>query len=371
MGKDLPLRPLGLYIHIPWCLSKCGYCDFFSLPYSRKAIAEYASYLIREKALYPELYQATLHSVYFGGGTPSLLSAEQINTILDGLPLAEDTEITMEINPLQITKEYITDLKTTPVNRLSLGIQSLHNDELIWLSRKHKAEQIRAKLDLLTNHGYTNLSADLIYGLPGSRVDKLKQNLDRYLVLPLKHISCYLLELHDGCQFAALADSLPDADTQAELYATICSILTASGFEQYEISNFSRPGYESRHNLLYWHCNDCLALGASACGNYQDARYINPANLEQYYQNVTHRIRMPESDGGINVRQDYIMMNMRLIKGMSLSAYAQRFGNDFVIGRKEKIDWLCSLGLLEVDEQFIRLSRSALFISNMVIGELL
>ncbi|HNQ44178.1 MAG TPA: radical SAM family heme chaperone HemW, partial [Candidatus Cloacimonadota bacterium] len=366
-----PVRPLGLYIHIPWCLSQCGYCDFFSLPFSRTALDEYTSYLSREKALYSELQESRLSTVYFGGGTPSLLSRKQINIILDGLSLTPDAEITLEINPLQITESYVEELQTTAVNRLSLGVQSMHDDELVWLTRRHKAESLKPRLKLLVERGYTNLSADLIYGLPRGNVDRLRQNLDKYLELPLQHISCYLLELHENSVLATQASLLPDEEVQADMYGIICNFLQENGFEQYEISNFCRPGQASRHNLLYWHCDDCLALGASACGNYHGIRYANPADLQKYYQNVDTGIRFPDSDEGANVVQDYIMMNLRLREGLSLQEYSRRFGGDFRSGREQSIARLVDLGLLEVDADRIRLSPEALFISNHVIGELL
>lgn len=370
MGPHIPLGEiaLGLYIHIPWCISRCNYCVFYSLAFSRKAFDAYYLSLLQEKALYLSYINRPLQSVYFGGGTPSLLNSLQINSLVDGLPLADACEITLEINPIQINPAFIQELKKSPVNRLSLGIQSFDNNELKLLSRKHHAEDIAPRIKLLLDAGYTNLSGDLLYGIPGSTRQQNRDNLYKMLDLGLPHLSCYLLEIEDDSPLAMLRDELPNEDELAEMYEDIRLISAQAGLIQYEISNFAFAGYASRHNLLYWHSQDYLALGASASGRYNGACYQNPASLAHYSANVKKRIVFPESDMGEHLESDFIMMRLRLREGIDFAEFRARFGTDF--GRQEKLDKLQALGLIELENKGFRLAEKALFISNSVIGEL-
>lgn len=369
MEPDFPPCPLGLYVHIPWCISRCAYCVFFAHKYSRSGLQSYLELLSQEKNLYLPYIDRPLNSVYFGGGTPSLLSAGQIKSILHGLVLAKDAEITLEINPLQVNASYVKELATTAVNRLSLGIQSLNDGELQWLTRSHKAAEIAPKIQLLQDAGFENISADLIYGLPHSSLAALEANLQNYWQLPLSHLSCYLLELHEGGALASFIPDLPDDEALALQYELICKRASEAGFVQYEISNFARAGAVSRHNLLYWRSADYLALGASASGHYNGVKYKNPASLEGYAQSVKSAMLWPDADGGEYAQQDYIMMALRLREGLHFQDYERRFGEPF--GRRADIAKLSKLGMLEASEAGIRLSVAALFISNSVIAELL
>jgi len=342
---------------------------FFALPYSRKAFERYVTTLEQEKALYLPIIDRPLSSVYFGGGTPSLLSATQINAILSGLPLCEDAEITLELNPIQITPGFVQQLASTAVNRISLGVQSLDDTELMLLGRKHKAADIAPAIKLLRDGGFTNLSADLIYGLPNSSAQLLSANLEQFLSLPIEHLSCYLLEISFSCALAHLIGQIPPDEYLAEEYHLIRKMAADAGFAQYEISNFARQGYQSRHNLLYWQGDDYLALGASASGHFGSAKYHNPADLEAYESNVRAGTIFPESDEGHNEAADYVMMRLRLREGLDFAEYQKRFGQSF--GRADSINKLHRLGMLELDDAGIRLSDEALFISNAVIAELL
>ena len=369
MEPHLPHGPLGLYIHIPWCLTRCPYCVFFAMPFSRSAFDHYLQILVAEKKLYLPMIDRSLSSVYFGGGTPSLLSGQQIKAIISDLPLQDNAEITLEINPIQINERFLLDLQESGLNRVSLGVQSLIDSELTLLERKHKAADIAPALGLLMDHGYRNVSADLIYGLPNSNIKQLQINLEMMLALPINHLSCYLLELPDTGPLSGYKDQIPDDETLAEQYHLIRKMVEAAGFVQYEISNFARPGHASHHNLLYWHGDDYLAWGASASGHFGSAKYHNPADLEAYESNVRAGTIFPESDEGHNEAADYVMMRLRLREGLDFAEYQKRFGQSF--GRADSINKLHRLGMLELDDAGIRLSDEALFISNAVIAELL
>jgi oxygen-independent coproporphyrinogen-3 oxidase len=373
MGQDFSPPPLSLYIHIPFCLSRCGYCSFFSLRFSKSAIEAYLGYLNKEKALYRQHLSSPLASLYFGGGSPSLLSAEQINTVCEGLQLSPYTEITLEINPIQITPAFLSALTTTPVNRLSLGVQSMTDAELKWLDRRHTAAQMPDKLKLCREFGYDNISLDLIYGLPGSSVATLSHNLDAYLALEPEHVSCYLLTLDEESVRYAEVGTLPDEDSQFEQYELIRSTLTANGFQHYEISNFALPDKASRHNLAYWNSNNYLALGASAAGWMAPIRYHNAADLTDYYRSIDTGEIYPNQSVCTRQRmmEDYLMMGLRLIEGIDVRGFKQRFGMDIDAVYRERIRQLTSIGMLKREDDSLSLSEAALFVSNRVIAELI
>lgn len=371
MEQDFQTRPLGLYIHIPWCLSHCGYCNFFTQKYSRKASDNYFRLLISEKNAHLKRGLDELCTVYFGGGTPSLLSSQQISELISDLPLAPNAEITLETNPLQITESFVEELHKTPVNRLSLGIQSMRDEELDYLQRKHRAADIPAKIKLLQEAGFANISGDFIYGLPHSTAESMRAALQPLLELPLQHISCYLLEIAEDSALAGDIAFLPPDEVLAQQYYLMRNLAIEAGFEQYEISNFAHPGYESRHNLLYWQGDDWLAWGASACGYHKGCRYCHPADLEDYARIVKSGELFSKQDPEAAAIPDYIMMRLRLTKGLSLAEFQSRFDQDFRQGRQAKLDQLIRLGLIRDDGENIRLSEAALFISNAVIAELL
>jgi oxygen-independent coproporphyrinogen III oxidase len=369
--QNLPHGPLGLYIHIPWCLTRCPYCAFFALPFSREKFERYLLLLNREKQLYLPKIDRPLLSVYFGGGTPSLLSAAQINEILEGLLLQDDAEITLEINPIQVTPQYVKELKSTRVNRLSLGLQSLDDQELIWLGRKHKAADIEPRIKLLQDNGFTNISVDFIYGLPHSTKDGVEANLENILKLPMQHLSCYLLEIYDDSPLKQFITEIPEDEVLADQYHLILRMAESAGFRQYEISNFARPDYQSRHNLLYWNRDDYLALGAGASGYYQRKKYQNHPDLELYEKDLLAGLLFPNGhhNSSRDDAGDYVMMRLRLIEGIRFADYKKRFGMEF--GREQAIAKLQDGGLLIADSEGISISPLGLFVSNYVISELL
>lgn len=371
MEQDLQARALGLYIHIPWCLTRCPYCNFFALPYSKAAFEDYYALLCRHKELSAKYLDRPLSSVYFGGGTPSLLSPEQISSLLEGLDLAFDAEITLEVNPIQITPDWAHKLSQSPINRISLGLQSMNDAELIYLGRRHRVADIPTKIQILHDAGFGNISADMIYGLPDSKLEHLHQNLDAYLSLPLQHISTYLLELEPQSPLAEDINRIPPDEQLKQMYHLIRQSLIEAGYSHYEISNFAALGNESRHNLLYWQSEDCWAWGASAWGYFNRTRYHNPADIPSYAQQLHEGNSLGIEDIEADDEADYIMMRLRLLKGINLKEFYQRFGKDFFAPRAAKISQLKELGMLEQIGDYLRLSSRALFISNAVIGQLI
>ena len=380
MGQDLPSGPLAVYVHIPFCLSRCGYCSFFSLPFSAGALAGYLDCLLQEIGLFRRRLggRISAKTLYFGGGTPSLLDAGQLQAICSCFDLMPDAEVTLEVNPLQITPRFLQALRSTPVNRLSIGVQSLDDSNLEYLGRRHRAAQIPGKLALCRELGYHNISLDLIYGLPGSSPGSVSQEVERFARLAPEHLSCYLLSLDEGSPLAAgiaAGDSapLPPDDLAADEYAALCETALEQGFQQYEISNFCLPGEASHHNLAYWQSEPWLALGASASGWLPPWRYTNPADLQAYHANIEAERILPDAEecGTERTAADYLMMGLRLMKGIDLTDYQARFGRDLATEKAGQLRKLGELGLLELEQNTLRLSQKALFVSNSVIGELL
>lgn len=381
MGQSFPLGKIAVYIHIPFCLSKCGYCSFYSEPYRRDELQTYVSAIEKEVGLFGThfgIHEVRASTVYFGGGTPSLLASGQINRMCGLFLLDSDSEVTIEVNPLQITSAFLQDLRNTPVNRLSIGLQSSRDDDLVWLERKHRFSGFSDRLKLCRDNGFDNISLDLMYGLPDSNVDSLKAVLEDYIALEPQHISCYLLSLDVDCsmlrkQGSAILDTLPDGDECSRQYHSLRQTLVSAGYTHYEISNFARPGRESRHNLCYWHSDPYLALGASASGWLPPIRYSDPADLDSYYQMVDRGNIMLDAEecDALQAERDYVMMGLRLMDGLDTAEFELRFGKPFLAGREKALKKMQKLGMITIDTRSVKLTEPALFVSNTVIGELL
>ena len=263
--------PLALYVHVPWCVQKCPYCDFNShqvrgdLPE-----ADYVKTLIADlESALPQVWGRRVHSVFFGGGTPSLLSGQAIDTLLGAirtlLPLAPDAEITLEANPGTVDSDRFAAFRAAGVNRLSLGIQSFAAHQLRALGRIHDDQQARAAIETAARH-FDNFNLDLMYGLPGQTLAQAQADLDSALACAPKHLSCYQLTLEPNTAFAAAPPRLPEADDCADMQEAIEERLAAAGYRHYETSAFAQPGYHSRHNVNYWNFGDYLGIGAGAHG---------------------------------------------------------------------------------------------------------
>lgn len=370
----------AVYLHIPFCVKRCPYCSFFSQNLSQEALSNYLELLKAEIRLWhsknPSLKKA--RTLYFGGGTPSLLKPQQIADICAQFELQPAAEVTLEVNPEQIQPRWLEGVAQTPVNRLSIGLQSFDDEELNWLGRRSKAQDYPRLIRLCREYGFENISLDLIYGLPGSDSQGLKRNLDRYLDLKSEHISAYLLTPDPDTELGKMLASgeqapLPDDENLAEQYETLRQSLVAAGYEHYEISNFSLPGRASIHNLSYWKNQAYLALGASASGWLPPFRYANPDSLAKYEAYVNRGELPPscEPSSAQDAWSDHLMMGLRLLKGVDLDELQELYGYDFSGEKQERIKRLQAAGLLALEGRRLRLTPEVLFISNAVIGELL
>ena len=361
----------GIYIHIPFCLTKCGYCSFFSVPYSREALDRYVETLLEEIRYFRKGFNFVADTVYFGGGTPSLLSAGQINTIVELIEPAGGAEITLETNPVQITPDWVRTLRTSPVNRLSLGVQSMFDENLVALGRKHKADSLSDRMKLLRDSEFANISLDLMYGLPWFTRYSPEDELERYLALQPEHISTYLLSIEDHVPYSHWQKILPDDVTTEKQYIAICRGLERAGFIQYELSNFSLPGRESRHNLHYWLDEDYIGLGAGASGFIRRQRYKKPEDIELWTHSVQRGDILYELESETKAQQktDFIIMQFRLTRGLDPQAYKERFGTDFVTDYHDTLERFIASGHILPGNGFFQLAPKARFVSNHILQE--
>lgn len=373
----------GIYVHIPFCLSRCEYCAFTTTPFDSKAVNCYIDLLAREIELVaarPDIIRRTqtrFDTIYFGGGTPSLLDAEQVRRVIDVLracfAIGSDLETTIEINPATADVAGLKLMRDAGVNRASLGVQSLSDDELRLMGRTHTAREGLTAFEDLRAAGFDNVSIDLIAGFPGQTLESVSASLRSVMRLCPEHLSVYLLEVKPGSRLAhrIACEEVPppDEDLAALMYEEICRIAADNGFEQYEISNFAQPGRRSRHNLKYWHDCDYLGFGAGAAGLINDRRYANHEQTEAYRQAVERGELPTASVTELSTEdrfRDALIMGLRLVEGidpMKLGARYRIAVRSFVHSAAHDLE---DAGLLTIGHERIALTPRGRLLSNMV-----
>ena len=382
----------GVYIHIPFCRSRCSYCDFATDVFKNEETVErYVSALTKEITNYelritnysknqkPKT-KNRIDTIYFGGGTPSLLQPKQLEKILSAVhknfSVDKDAEITMEMNPATVTIKTLNDYKSLGVNRASFGAQTFDDTELKRLGRRHTAQDVRETIELLRKANFQNVSFDLIAGLPRQTLKDWERNLIEALKLNPEHISLYLLEIHEGTPLAEQIRSerqpLPDEDLAGEMYDLMLEKLAAKNYRQYEISNFSRAGFESRHNSKYWQFAPYFSFGVSAHsfdGN--NLRWSNERDTFTYVKKIeagespiAETIELNEKSR----RAEYAFLRLRLSEGIDLNIYKAKFGIDLKKEFAEELKRLQEADLIELTENNLRLSRKGMLYSNEVFG---
>jgi oxygen-independent coproporphyrinogen-3 oxidase len=379
----------GVYLHIPFCRSRCSYCDFATGMYESATAERYVAAICSEIRGWREVERpASVDTIYFGGGTPSLLSAGQIerilNTVKDRFVVIGRSEITLEINPgdggadADSRRETMRAWQRLGINRASFGAQTFDDRELKLLGRTHDSNDVRQTFSYLRDAGFNNINFDLIAGLPGQTMEGWKRNLDEALKLRPEHLSLYLLDVHEG---TPLADQInrgmrlkPDDDLAAEMYATIIDTVCAAGYEHYEISNFCRPGFESRHNTKYWAGDAYYGFGNSA-HSYDGCtrRWANERDAAKYVEiisrsdsPVVERTMLSEEE----TRSEAIFLGLRLMRGIDLSQHRERFGRDLSTENNGELKRLIEAGLIEFDNQRLKLTSRGALLSNEVFATL-
>jgi len=364
----------GLYIHIPFCVRKCNYCDFYSLPARQDRIESYVNAVIAEARAHAGLSFDTL---YLGGGTPSLLGAEQLKNLIGGLRQTFDLggliEATVEVNPESATPGFLDAAMDAGINRVSLGVQSLDDRELESVGRVHTAARAIAAVKLSRNLGFTSLSADLIIGLPGQTWNTLGAALETLVRLGVNHLSIYCLTLEEGTALAQRPpDNLPSDDAQAELFELACAFLIGQGFIHYEISNFARKCHECLHNLNYWRGGEYLGLGPAAASHLQGRRSRNRPALDAYIENPTGQVEYVEKLGGGEKAAEEAMLRLRLlVEGIEPGVLSGRFSTATVETLVSRLDDMVMKGMLKFDNSRYVLPASRILTSNEIFREVL
>lgn len=366
-------KKLGIYIHVPFCKGgKCPYCDFYSLIPSDEKKEDFINAVLRDLNKKSAMAKdRTVDTIYFGGGTPSVLGVN-LARLLDGVTsnfnVEENAEITFEANPRTVSFEALRALRNAGFNRISIGMQSAVPAELELLGRRHSREDVKEVVEEARRAGFSNLSLDLMLCVPGQTEKSLIESIDYVSALSPEHISAYLLKVEEGTRFYKIKDtlSLPDEDTQADMYLLACNALEGRGYMQYEISNFAKPGFESRHNNRYWNCDEYLGFGPSAHSFYEGMRFYYPCGLDDYIKGETE---LAESDGGS--LEEYVMLRLRLKEGLIESELRRRFNADFSFFDKDKLDRFIKGGLIEISDGQINLTKKGFLVSNSVIAELI
>lgn len=379
-------KELELYIHIPFCVKKCSYCDFLSAPATEQTKEAYMAALFAEIGGRAKDYKDRIvTSVFIGGGTPSLLSADTIRQLMEhireGFSLASDVEITMEVNPGTVTAEKLTAFYAAGINRLSIGMQSAQEQELKILGRIHDFDGFCQVYREAVEAGFTNINVDVMSGLPGQTLASYKDTLEKVLRLePMpQHISAYSLIVEEGTPFAAMADRgelpLPEEDTERAMYEETIEVLAGYGFHRYEISNYALDGYECRHNVGYWIRRDYLGFGIGAASLIGNVRFQNGRDLNAY---LAHPLACREEEQSLTTQEqmeETMFLGLRLIRGVSYPEFARCYGQTLEEVYGEVISRNVADGLLTVREdetgRRLMLTGRGLDVSNYVMAQFL
>jgi len=361
----------GLYIHIPFCVKKCKYCDFTSFTGCEEIFSEYIDKICMEMQEYKG---EKIDTVFIGGGTPSLLDigdlGKMIKCINNTFKLNENTEFTIESNPKTLTYEKLSEIKNLGVKRLSIGVQSFDNEELKKIGRIHNSEDAIDAVLMAKEAEFSNINIDLMFSLPGQTLEGFKNTLKKAIDLGVSHISCYSLILEEGTPLLeeyekGLLD-LPDEETDRKIYQYACDELKKNGFIQYEISNFSKPGYECKHNLKYWECDEYIGIGVAAHSYYKRVRFFNCGSLNEYMKENKREYDELTVDDKI---KEFVIMGFRKIEGIRKKDFSKRFNKEISDVYSQEIKKFKNLGLMEENEEYIWLTDDGISVSNSVLCE--
>jgi len=387
---------LALYLHIPFCTSKCGYCDFNSYEGLEHVVPDYTPALIREMELWaPAAKNFRVDTIFFGGGTPSLTSIDDMRKLADSLreqyDISPDVEWTLEANPTELTREHLEGLRGLGVNRLSMGVQSMHPDELELLEREHTPERVAQAVQDARAAGFENMNLDLIFGLIGHSLERWQSTLEQVLAFEPEHLSCYALTVEPGTALyyrvqKGLLDE-PDPDVAADQYDWTRARLAEAGYGQYEISNWAKPGKACRHNLVYWRAEPYLGMGAGAHSFFIGRRMANVDSPTRYVEavNESYEERQASSGGRAELRQvaggevpdaetlraDAMILGLRLLEGVPIEEFEARFDISIDEAFHEALVRHEGLGLIERADGRIRLTERGLLLANEVFVDLL
>ncbi|MBU5669935.1 radical SAM family heme chaperone HemW [Peptoniphilus sp. MSJ-1] len=368
---------ISIYIHIPFCESRCHYCDFCSSLINRENVGNYFEYLKKEIRLNDEILKnQKIKTIFIGGGTPSSVPSKyivEIIEILKSYEIADDVEITIESNPNSLSLEKARDYFNVGINRISIGAQSFEDAILREIGRVHKSEEIYKAVRNAREAGFKNINLDLMLALPHQNFSHIKKSIEEIEKLKLEHVSYYSLILEEGTVLYNRCkkdlSSFPDEAEDRKMYHYVVKSLEKLGLKQYEISNFAKDGYECRHNLVYWKLEDYISFGLSASSNLENIRYSNFDSFKEYYKSLDNEvlpISYKEELSKTDRINEYIMMGLRLNYGIDLSEIDNRFDIDFMDDYKDEVSKNLNSGLIKIDDGKLALTEKGRDLSNQV-----
>ncbi len=363
-------KPFGLYLHIPFCKSKCPYCDFYSSCKSESEYDEYTDLLIEKIKVWSEKTNRPVSTIYIGGGTPSILGADRLCRILDSVKenfaVESNAEISVEINPDSGKTIDFSALKKCGFNRISVGMQSAVENELKALGRIHSSDDAKRTIERAKQCGITNISLDLMLGIPYQTFESLEKSINFCNECGVTHISSYILKIEKNTPFWKKQNELilPDEDTQADIYLNAVSILDKLGYKQYEISNFSKQGFESRHNTNYWKCGEYIGIGPSAHSFFEGKRFYYERSIDDFKNDKT----VFDCYGGSE--EEFIMLSLRLKSGLNFEEYKNKFGKDIPEKTLKKIQKYCKYGFMELNDKNACFTPKGFLVSNTILSDL-
>lgn len=367
---------LGLYIHIPFCKQKCNYCDFCSFQgLTEETRRQYLTALENEIRSYAGRTERTVDTVFFGGGTPSLLTPQELSRLFvalrESFTIASDAEITAEMNPGTVGSEFVAAFCEAGGNRVSLGLQSVHDAELKYLGRIHTYKDFLTAYRTVTDAGISNVGVDLMYAFPTQTVASFCETLRTVTALSPTHISAYALIVEDGTPFGAHRETLamPSEDEEIAMYDAACDLLRTAGYRHYEVSNYAKPGYESRHNLRYWQDREYIGFGLAAHSYFEGARFSHSRSMADYLAGRGQT--PPQRLGREETAFEYAMLGLRTADGIDLATYESRFGRPFLAGKEALVSRLRTAGYLTLSDGRLSFTERGFYVGNSLTAELL
>ncbi|MFR2316201.1 radical SAM family heme chaperone HemW [Terrisporobacter sp.] len=372
---------LGLYIHIPFCVTKCKYCDFNSFKIDLNEKIKYLNYLGEEMKLYKEeIKNREIDSVFVGGGTPSILNENEINILFEKIKenfnIKSNAEITMECNPGTLTLNKLKVMKKSGVNRLSIGLQAVQNHHLKYIGRIHTFEEFEKNYHDAKQMGFDNINIDLMYALPNQSREDWMESLEKVVKLNPTHISAYSLILEENTELFKMYErdefNLLDENTDIEMYEYTIDYLKSHGYNQYEISNYAKDNFECKHNVLYWKCEEYVGIGASASGYFNGIRYNNICELDNYEKMILEGEKPIEWEEKLSIKdeiEESIFLGLRMNEGIQISDFKEKYNFDFEKEYKNEIEKLSKMELIEIDNNLMKLTQKGREISNSIFVE--
>jgi len=367
------MKEIGIYIHIPFCAKKCNYCDFISFENMKPRENEYIQALKKE-IVENKNSQYIVNTIYIGGGTPSYINSksiiEIINTIKGNYEINKNAEITIEVNPGTVNKEKLEDYINVGINRISIGLQSTSNKILKTIGRIHTYEQFLENYKLAQEVGFKNINVDLMLALPNQTIKDLEDSVEKIINLNPNHISIYSLILEEETKMyndvMAGKYVLPEDDFERKMYWLVKNKLERSGYIHYEISNYAKKGYESKHNSDCWEQKEYLGFGIAAHSYFNKKRYSNTTNINEYIEKYKKYIKLEENQNKEDEQKEYMMLGLRKIEGVNIQKFKNKFMENPLYLYKNEIEKLVNEGLLEVDLNNIKLTKKGIDLANLV-----